>query len=308
MYAAVLTSFDAPPEYREHPVPVAGPGQVLVDVLAAPLHHLTMARATGRHYSTASVLPLIPGVDGVVRDDQGRCFYTLLDETRCGTFAQHTVMDPARSLALPEAADPVAVAAAMNPAMSSWIALRRRIRFEPGQRVLVLGATGSAGRAALQVARRLGAGQVIAVGRELDRLSALRDLGADEVCTFDQAGAAAAEADVVLDYVWGEPAADVMPALLSARPDRSRPLTWVQIGSLAGAAAPVPAAALRSADLRIVGSGIGSVPAREILRTLPELVAAIIDGAVAVTTKTVALSNVSQAWRMSAQERTVFVP
>jgi NADPH:quinone reductase-like Zn-dependent oxidoreductase len=113
------------------------------------------------------------------------------------------VIELGHSVVLPGGSDPVLVAAAMNPLMSSWVALRRRIDFHAGQKVLVLGATGSAGRMAVQVARRFGAGQVIAAGREETLLAELPALGADLTCTFDQL-AVAADVDVVLDYVWGE--------------------------------------------------------------------------------------------------------
>lgn len=83
------------------------------------------------------------------------------------------MIDVRRSFPLPDGADPVLVAAAMNPAMSSWVALRRRIDFQAGQSVLVLGATGSAGQMAVQAAKRLGAGCVIAAGRNRERLAAL---------------------------------------------------------------------------------------------------------------------------------------
>jgi Zn-dependent alcohol dehydrogenase len=56
----------------------------------------------------------------------------------------------------------------MNPAMSSWVALRRRIDFRRGQSVLVLGATGNAGRMAIQVAKRFGAGRVVAADATRD--------------------------------------------------------------------------------------------------------------------------------------------
>jgi len=79
---------------------------------------------------------------------------------------------------LPDSTDPVAVAAAMNPAMSSWVALRQRVPFQPGQDVLVLGATGSAGQLAVQVARLFGAKNVIAAGRDAGRLAALAALPA----------------------------------------------------------------------------------------------------------------------------------
>ena len=67
---------------------------------------------------------------------------------------------------LPEDVDVAKVAAAMNPAMSAWVALRRRVPLQPGQSVLVLGATGNAGGMAVQVAKRLGAGRVVGAGRQ----------------------------------------------------------------------------------------------------------------------------------------------
>ena len=90
----------------------------------------------------------------------------MLDDTTLGTMAERTVIELDRSVVLPAGVDPVQIAAAMNPAMSSWVALRRRIDFQRRQRVLVLGATGNAGRMAVQVAKRFGAAQVIAAGRD----------------------------------------------------------------------------------------------------------------------------------------------
>src|SRR5262249_50319766 len=141
-----------------------------------------------------------------------------------------------------------AVAAAMNPAMSSWVALRRRVPVQPGQCVLILGATGNAGAMAVQVARRLGAGRVVGAGRDAARLRALIPAGADDVVQLTSAAratgaalaAAAAETDIVLDYLWGAPAQQAITALLTARPDRSRALDWIQIGAVAGPAIELP--------------------------------------------------------------------
>ena len=72
--------------------------------------------------------------------------------------------------------------------MSAWVALRRRVPLQPGQSVLVLGATGNAGAMAVQVARRLGAGRVVGAGRDPGRLAALAALGADEVVALDDDG------------------------------------------------------------------------------------------------------------------------
>jgi NADPH:quinone reductase-like Zn-dependent oxidoreductase len=308
MHAAVVTSFDAPPRYLDHPDPVAtGRDEVVVDVVAAGLHPRVRSQADGSHYTSTHQLPLVPGIDGVVRDPHGTLRYAVLDETTLGTMADRTVIDLNRSVVLPDGTDPVQVAAAMNPAMSSWIALRRRVDVPRGQRVLILGATGNAGRLAIQVARHLGAAHVTAAGRDPARLGALRALGADRTCTLDDL-AGAADADVVLDYVWGEPTARAMVEILTARADRGAPLTWIEIGSVAGSTAPVPSAALRSARLQIVGSGIGSVSGRDIVRELPELATALADGTFAIDARPVPLSEVERTWTTATPHRVVLVP
>ncbi|MFG1920661.1 zinc-binding alcohol dehydrogenase family protein [Cryptosporangium sp. NPDC048952] len=308
MRAAVIDTPETTPAYREHPEPQpTSSDEIVVDVLASGLHHLTRSRATGAHYSSAGAFPLVPGIDGVVRDQNHKLRFAVLDDTKLGMFAERTVIDVRRSVVLPDGVDPVRIAAAMNPAMSSWVALRRRVEFEKGQRVLVLGATGNAGRMAVQIAKLFGASHVIAAGRDTARLAALPALGADEVITFDRVERAA-DVDVVIDYVWGEPSANAMVPLLTKRADRSAPLTWIQIGSMGGFTAPIPSAALRAARLQIVGSGIGSVPARDFLAELPEIAAAVADGAIDVQARAVPLAGIAEAWNEQTDERIVFVP
>ena len=310
MHAAVVTAFDTPPRYTDHPDPVArGRDEMVVDVLAAALHPRVRSQANGSHYTSTDQLPLVPGIDAVVRDPKGRVRYTVLDDTTLGTMAERTVIETDRSVVLPAGIDPVQVAAAMNPVMSSWVALRRRIDFPRRQRVAILGATGNAGRMAIQVAKRFGAGRVIAAGRDDARLAPLRALGADLTCTFDEL-AKAADVDVVIDYVWGEPTARAMVDMLTARADRGTPLTWIQIGSVAGPTAPIPSAALRSARLQIVGSGIGSVPGRDFLKELPKMAEAVAEGGFDVRARAVPLAQVEQAWTATAgtPDRIVFVP
>ena len=100
--------------------------------------------------------------------------------------ADKALVDPRRSVELPDGVDVTAVAAAMNPAMSSWVALRRRVPIQPGQGVLILGATGNAGAMAVRVAQRLGAGRVIGAGRDPGRLRALVPAGADNLVQLDR--------------------------------------------------------------------------------------------------------------------------
>ncbi|KQV06528.1 quinone oxidoreductase family protein [Leifsonia sp. Root112D2] len=312
MHAAVVTSFSAPPRFAEVAEPIASrEGEEVVEVLAAALYPLVRSKANGSHYTSTRDLPLVPGMDAVVRDAQGQLRYAVLDDTVLGTMAERTVIDMDRSVVLPEHVDPIAVAAGMNPVMSSWVALRRRIDPQPARRILVLGATGNAGRMAVQVAKRFGASQVIAAGRNQALLNELSALGADVTTTLDEL-AVAADVDIVLDYLWGEPTVSALRAMIPQRTARSAPLTWIQIGSVAGQDAAIPSAALRSTQLQFLGSGMGSVAGHVFAEELPAIAQAITDGEFDIRTRVVPLAEVETAWAQSetgsAAERIVFVP
>jgi NADPH:quinone reductase-like Zn-dependent oxidoreductase len=316
MKAAVVSLFGTLPRYEEFPAPVpAGEHDMIVDVLAAGLHPRVRSQADGSHYTSTDELPLVPGIDGVGRGPDGLLRYFVLPDTTLGAMAEQTLIDARRSVVLPEDSDPVAVAAAMNPAMSSWVALRQRITFRAGQDVLILGATGNAGQMAVQVAKLSGASQVIAAGRNADRLAVLPALGATSTVALggDDAGMrlgqAAADVDVVLDYLWGPPTAAAMAAVVGRRADEGKPLSWIEIGSVAGPAAAIPSAALRATRLQIVGSGQGSVSTRQILAELPALAQAITSGTFDINARPVPLADAEQAWAEGAStQRLVLVP
>jgi NADPH:quinone reductase-like Zn-dependent oxidoreductase len=300
MQAAVVRQFDQPPRYEtfEAPVP-SGPHEETVDVLACGLHPRVRSQANGSHYTSTDQLPLIPGI--------------ILPDTTYGAMAEHTVIDQRRSIPLPPGADPILLAAAMNPGMSSWVALHQRVTFGPGQSVLILGATGSAGQLAIQIAKHLGAGAVIAAGRGADRLTAVAALGADQ--TIDLAAdpelvahelaAKAADVDVVLDYLWGKPAESALMPLLKGREDRARLLSWVQIGAIAGPNISLPSAALRQANVQFLGSGQGSASAADILATLPHLVEEIDQGSFSIPAVAKPLADVESIWNAPAAGPTV---
>ncbi|MEV1022325.1 zinc-binding alcohol dehydrogenase family protein [Streptomyces sp. NPDC050264] len=319
MRAAVVHSFDAPPRYDTFETPVPrGEHQFLVEVLAAGLHPRVRSGAGGTHYASDGALPMVPGVDGVGCTADGELHYFVALDDAVGTMAERAVVDRRRAVPLPPGTDPAAVAAAMNPGMSSWVALRRRIDFRPGASVLVLGATGSAGQLAVQIAKHLGAGRVVAAGRDPERLALLPALGADETLPLsgepdeiaERVAKSAADVDVVIDYVWGHVTETVMPALLMARTDRAAPLDWIEIGSMAGQEAALPSALLRKANLRVLGSGQGSVATADIVAELPALAAEITAGTLAVHPVPMPLSQVEQAWAASTGpgERIVLVP
>jgi NADPH:quinone reductase-like Zn-dependent oxidoreductase len=303
--AAVVRSFDHPPRWESFDLPApADEDQEVVDVLAVGLHPRVRSGASGKHYTSTGKLPLVPGIDGVGRRADGRMVYFVADDDLVGPMATRTVIDSRRSVPLPDGADVVKIAAAMNPAMSAWVALRRRVPIEAGQSVLILGATGNAGQMAIQVAKRLGAGRVIGAGRDQSRLATLAGLGADAtVALSDDADATAAalakqasEVDLVIDYLWGAPASAAIMALLQGRADRSRALNWIQIGSMAGPTIELPSVALRSANFRLQGNGQGAVSTRAYLAELPSLIDEIDNGGIAVNAQPVPLTDVETAW------------
>jgi NADPH:quinone reductase-like Zn-dependent oxidoreductase len=319
MNAAVVTSFDEPPHYQVFDAPEPnGEHEVLADVLAVGLHPRVRSGASGSHYTSTDRLPIVPGIDGVARLPDGRRAYFVAPETAFGTMADKTVVDTRRVVMLPDDADAVKVAAAMNPAMSSWVALRCRVPLEADQHVLILGVTGNAGQMAVQVAKRLGAGRVVGVGRDPGRLREALELGADQVVALSDSpklsaaavAEAACEVDLVIDYLWGEPAQETIPALLMKRGDRSRSLNWIQIGSIAGPTIELPSVALRSANFRLQGNGQGAVSPRAYLAELPSLVDEITANRLKVNTVTVGLRDVEAAWtRPTAPgQRMVVVP
>jgi NADPH:quinone reductase-like Zn-dependent oxidoreductase len=309
MRAAVVSSFDNPPRYTEFATPEPADGQVLVDMLAAGLHPRVRSGANGTHYTSDGTLPMIPGVDGVARLADGQRVYFVADDDVPGTMAEQALLDPRRAVPLPATADPVVIAAAMNPAMSSWVALRRRIDFQLGQSVLILGATGNAGQMAVQIARHLGAANIVAAGRDPQRLDLLTDLGATTVVSLagdpkpaaDTLAAAAADVDVVIDYTWGEPTQRAIPAVLARRTERGKALDWIQIGSMAGTEITLPSFVLRAANLRIMGSGQGSVTAAGIVAELPALIDQFVAGKLTADALPVPLAEVESAWTAPAK-------
>jgi NADPH:quinone reductase-like Zn-dependent oxidoreductase len=281
MKAAIVDSFAKAPRYGSFADPVAEAGEVLVHVEAAGLHPIVKALANGTHYGSTGVLPFIPGVDGVGRLEDGTRVYFGVSRPPFGSFAERAVTTATLSVRLPDGLDSLTAAGIANPGMSSWVALQVRAQFVTGESVLILGATGAAGQLAVQIAKRLGARRVIAAGRNPEALTALKEMGADALISLEQSREALVAAfrseiaergvDVVLDYLWGEPAECCLAAIAQKGLSHSAPrIRFVQIGQSAGATITLPAATLRSSGLEILGSGFGSASMEEIFAALAE--------------------------------------
>jgi len=317
MKAAVVRQFDQVPEYSSFELPAPDDAGVLVKVLAAALSPRVRSSASGAHYTSAGVLPLVPGIDGVGRLANGQRVYFLAARDTLGTMAEHTLADPRLAVPLPDEASASAIAAGLLPAISSWVALTQRAPIQPGQRVLVLGATGTSGQLAVQIAKLLGAGEVIAAGRSGEALEHLRGLGADQVVRLtgtpadgDAVARAASEVDVVLDYLWGTVTSAVMPALCRRRQAESRALRWVLIGSVAGDELALSSVLLRKRNLHILGSGQGASSTAEMFSAAPAIVAAFAARKLEVRVREAPLADVAIEWsrRSESGERVVFIP
>lgn len=324
MNAALVQSYDAPPIYTTFDAPTASEGEHLVTVAAAGLHQIVRSVAAGKHYTSTGKLPFIPGVDATGRLETpvgdlpaGTRIYFGGARFPYGTMCQQTVIAGHMLVPLPDAVPDAFAAAIANPAMSSWLALDRA-RFTPGDRVLILGATGTSGQLAVQIARARGASQIIAAGRNPEALAKLTTLGADRTVSLAQTGDALiadlrsaiadARANIVLDYLYGPVAEATLAAIAQSRPT-SR-VRFVQIGNLAGENITLSAHTLRSTDAELLGSGFGGASLAAILSAVANFFTLTATHTFDFSYKTAPLSAVTTLWNQKESEATrlVFIP
>ncbi|WP_295702802.1 zinc-binding alcohol dehydrogenase family protein [Lapillicoccus sp.] len=258
--SATIDAPGAPPRLGSLALPQRRSGQTVLDVVAAPLNPLDLLIASGGFHSARHEQPYVPGSEcvGVVtqsdRYEPGTWVYAECHASpdTPGSLATQLVVADDDVLPLPRGLDPVGAAAVGNSGTAAYLPLVEEAGLRPGETVLVLGATGAVGQIAVQVARRLGAGRVIGVGRDASTLERVRGLGADAVlelrvgeCTDDLAARILAASGPV-DVVYGRP----LEASLQVCAPRAR---VVNVGNLAGPTTQVPAGLLRGRQLTLSG-------------------------------------------------------
>jgi NADPH:quinone reductase-like Zn-dependent oxidoreductase len=322
MKAAIITAAGKTPVYGEFREPVAGPETEVITVHASALSHLSKARSSGAHYSSDGLFPAVAGVDGVGLTANGRRVYFALPEAPFGALAEKCLVRSDQCIAIPDGVDDITAAAIANPGMSAWAALVVRAALQPGETVLVNGATGTAGRVAVQVAKYLGAGKVIATGRNAEELEEVKRLGADVVVPFTLDGANpqgaqeyeaalieqfAGGIDVVVDYLWGESAQTIVIAVAKAVEDAT-PVRFVHVGAASGQQTmELPGAALRSSAIVLMGSGLKSVPMPLLLESIGKVFDAVQPAKLQIATRVVPLAEVESVWASAGgKPRVVF--
>ena len=315
MRAALVSAAGQPPALAELAVPTPASGERLVRVSAAAISHLAKARASGGHYTASGQIPLGVGMDGGGRLEDGSRVYFALPRTPYGNMADYALVDARLCVPVPDGLDDLTAAAIANPGMSSWAALTERARMKPGEAVLINGATGTSGRLAIQVARLMGAGRIVATGRNAGALEEVRALSADVTIQLGEdiddlahriMEAFAEGIDIVLDYLWGPSAENLL--LSAARAGRdAAPMRFVQIGSISAEDITLPGAALRAKAVELMGSGGGSAALPRLISIIEELLHATASDGLQIAFRPVPFSTFGEAWPQDDSAcRTVF--
>jgi NADPH2:quinone reductase len=258
--------------------------------------------------------PFVLGREGVARRSDGRRIYFNLNAPVApfGSMAERTLIDPRFAFAVPDGVADDTAAALGNAGLAAWLGLSWRGRMRPGETVLILGATGVSGLIAVTAAKRLGAGRVIAAGRNREALQRAKRLGADETVVLAAAtdlvaayrDAAGGAVNVVMDYVCGAPA----EAALEVTATYGR---LVHIGTRAGSVMTVPGAIMRRNCIDIMGFGYYHAPIEMQAEAYAELCRLTASGEIALDIETRPLSDIGAAWdahAASSRRRQVLVP
>ncbi|HUP17569.1 MAG TPA: zinc-binding dehydrogenase [Acidimicrobiia bacterium] len=297
MKAALVHEVGAVPRLVEVGDPVAGEGEVVVEMTAAAINPADLAIAAGLFHGGHPPLPYAPGMEAVGLVG-GRAVFAYgggLGVSRSGTLAERFLAPASAVIDLPEGADPSVAAALGTAGLAGWLPMTYKAKVQPGEIVLVLGATGTAGTIAVQAARLAGAGKVIAAGRNAGKLERLADL-VDETVALEgeEMAAKLAEAcrpgaDVVYDPLWGDPLAS---ALAACAPDAR----IVHVGASAGQVAALPSALVRGRRISILGYSNAGVPRQVIVDAYLEMVRRSIAGELNLEVASVPLGQVEHAW------------
>jgi NADPH:quinone reductase-like Zn-dependent oxidoreductase len=275
MHAAVLHTLGKPPRFEEFPDPTPGEGEVLIHVCAAALKPVDKQMAAGTHYASPREFPVVCGMDGVGRLEDGtRVFF----------------------------------GGARRPYGAMLAA---------GETVLILGATGVTGKLAVQIAKILGAGRVVAAGRNKQMLITLHDLGADSTIRLDKPDeeliaafrreAGEKRFDVIIDYLWGRPTEALLKAITGKEFAIGESETrLVEVGESAGSTITLPAAVLRSTALTILGTG--GMPSWDVLtEAFQQVMNHAASGKLRIETERVPLAEIEDAWERDVHARRLVV-
>jgi NADPH:quinone reductase-like Zn-dependent oxidoreductase len=296
MKAAVVKKYGAP-EIAEFEEPHAKDGLKVVDILMAGLNPVDIILASGNIPAIALPLPGIVGKEGVGIMDGKRVYFNGA-VSPFGSVAQRTLVDPASAFDVPEGLTNEQAITTGVAASTAYIALSWRAKIQPGENVIILGATGAVGRMAVEAAKLLGAGRVIAAGRNEKVLESLKSVGADATVTLDGdvpstvarfAEASQGRINVIIDLIWGPHAT---AALLAASPGAR----LIAAGFAAAAETPFSPAVIMRQQASIQGFAMLTVPLEVRREAYARLAAYVLAGKFKLPTEVYTLADLATAW------------
>jgi len=209
MRAIRITEFGGPEVLTlvdDEAEPTPSDGQQVMEIDAAGINYADTHQAEDTYLAPSS-LPMIPGAEAVGRLPDGRRVVALLGG---GGYAERAAVAPPLAFEVPDEVSDGAALALILQGTTAWHLLRTSARMTPGESVLVLAAAGGVGSLAIQLARRLGAGRIIAAASSPDKRDLALELGADVAIDSrtDDLKTAVEEAnggkiDIVLEMVGG---------------------------------------------------------------------------------------------------------
>jgi NADPH:quinone reductase len=303
MRATVIERYGEPPVLRELPEPKVD-GATVVEVIAAPLNPVDLSIASGKFYQGSPPTPYTPGGEGIGRPLQNgklgpRVYFRAALPN--GALAERSVVNQGSMVPVPDSVPDGVAAALGTPGIAAYLALTRRAQLKAGETVLILAASGVLGVCAVQVARLLGAGRIIAAARDEQSLARAKELGADATVDLKQTDrltdrireASGGQLQVVIDPLWGAPGV----AALEAMSPMGR---FVQLGQSASPEAIVRSGILRGRYLSILGYTSFLVPWEEQSAAYRKLADYAAAGQLKVEFEVLPLEAVAEAWKRQA--------
>jgi len=299
--AARIHAWGEPPRIDELPEPVASAGRSLVRMAATAVGHLDRSIAAGgflRH----PPLPYVPGVEAAGRVVQSERFAigarvwlrgAGLGTTEDGTWRE-TISAPDAAIGLlPDAIAMELGAAFFSPCTAAWTSLFGVGALQPGERVLISGATGAVGSTALQLAHAAGAEVAVALDR--DRVTDDDDLlaGVARIDANGAAGNALPAFDLLIDCVGGAALARLVACV--APGGRA-----VLVGYTAGQRVTLDLAELMQRDVRLLPLNMLR-RAAEARAAMPEILTRLGDGRLRLALRPFALTRAAEAMDWIAQ-------
>lgn len=314
MKAVIMYPAEGLPRYQEVAEPTTQqPGETLIQVKAVAIKNYDKAKAAGSHYSSepATTGGRIIGGDGVGLLENGARVYAV---GVTGMLAEKAVVHQEYTVPLPENLDNAIAAALPNAVYGAAMGLRFKANIQPGDVVLINGATGFTGRLAVQIARLYGAGKIIVTGRNPEALQQLSALGADELISITADDAAfqsqlraihtQTPVNIVIDYLWGH-TAELILTCLKGKGVCTLPIRYVSVGTMTGDSIQLSAAILRSVNLQLTGSGLGSWTKAEVTELfsdiLPQMFRLAAEGVLPVPVHTVGIEAAAALWNQEVK-------